>query len=290
MKTTKILAGIIIAFVAVEVRGSSVGICTPKERIVKEGVELLGTKKKAYYWLKTRICFEPRWEYENPFEVNIWFPSGYSFPGNNRQIIEIYKDGQRVSFKEVGGQPVPLDAWGTYALGTCYIYIKCKHILRDSDGVYIYKVDTNYKIEFESVYFSKKDLRKAEGLLGEKEEKLSGAEELPSIPKDPRLPPPGDYKIPLWGAPSLYVTVRIKGKQARIIESKNPKHVGASATLKPENKGLMVGFLKQTGPRWYSNSPIGLTQFWLWDESGRLITAAYSGRLGEPTSTERKIK
>ena len=100
-----------------------------------------------------------------PFEARIWKPDGGGWPGMNRQIIEILKNGKRMSSTKVGGVPMMLDVWG--AVGNSfqggsdapYIYILCRHRHRTANGIYTYRINADYSITECGVVFLKDDLQ-----------------------------------------------------------------------------------------------------------------------------------
>lgn len=116
-----------------------------------------------------------------PFEVRIHFSASDSWPGDNSQVIEVYKDSKKVSSKQVGGEPVAIEAWGAVdhhtgpsPSGIAYIYILCEHRRRESKAIYVYRITEKLSIKYCGVVFTKEELRK-EGNQAVSTEKTSQA-------------------------------------------------------------------------------------------------------------------
>jgi len=100
-----------------------------------------------------------------PFEARIWKPDMGSWPGMNCQIVEILKNGTRMSSTKVGGVPIMLDVWGAVdhhfegGSDAPYIYIYCRHRNRTAHGIYAYRINDDYSITECGVVFLKDDLQ-----------------------------------------------------------------------------------------------------------------------------------
>jgi hypothetical protein len=97
--------------------------------------------------------------------ARIWNTDGGSWPGWNYQIIEVLKDGKRVSSKRVGDEPMMVDAWGALDHNSSgeyipYVYILCRDRHRFAQGIYVYRINPNLSISDEGVVFTKDELEK----------------------------------------------------------------------------------------------------------------------------------
>jgi hypothetical protein len=114
------------------------------------------------YILFRTIRFNPG--KENSFQARIWEPLIQKWPGSNCQIIEIVRNGKRMSSTKVGGSPMMKDAWGAVDHQAdndfSYIYILCGHRHRSAPGIYSYRINENFSISECGVVFLKTELTK----------------------------------------------------------------------------------------------------------------------------------
>ena len=100
-----------------------------------------------------------------PFEARIWNTDSGGWPGMNPQIIEILKNGKRMSSTKVGGVPRMMDVWGAVdnsfqgGSNAPYIYILCRHRHRTANGIYTYRINDDYSLTECGVVFLKDELQ-----------------------------------------------------------------------------------------------------------------------------------
>jgi hypothetical protein len=129
-----------------------------------ESAELLNSDSfRGSYQLFQTIPF-------HDFTVKIWAESGFSFPGPNHQIIEIRKHNQRVSIKQVGGEPVLVDAWAanTASFGDHnnpingnYLYLECVTRNIGPNHIFAYRINDDLTISAAAVFVDKEAGHKA---------------------------------------------------------------------------------------------------------------------------------
>jgi len=112
------------------------------------------------YNIRYVLDFYPE-DKKSSFKARIWEKMFHSWPGNNSQIIEIVKDGKRLSSKEVGGQPIMKDVWGTVWDGGRFIYIHCRNRgYNNPTSIYAYRVKDDFTVEEAGIVVPKEELEK----------------------------------------------------------------------------------------------------------------------------------
>jgi hypothetical protein len=81
------------------------------------------------YLLSWTLKFHP--PIQAPLEVRVWTRLSNTWPGNNRQVVEVLKDGKQQSCRYIGGEPIPVKVWGSVYSPSrsenlphqCYFYV-----------------------------------------------------------------------------------------------------------------------------------------------------------------------
>ncbi|XHR27064.1 MAG: hypothetical protein ACFUZC_14045 [Chthoniobacteraceae bacterium] len=120
------------------------------------------------YRLSWTLKFHP--PIQAPLEVRIWTRLISEWPGNNRQVVEVLKDGKQQSCRYIGGEPIPIKVWGAVYSPSrsgdlphqCYFYVQCKNRGRGADSIHVYRVEKDFSVSEQGVVGLPEELDKAE--------------------------------------------------------------------------------------------------------------------------------